>query len=153
MMCWLSREALNAMVGEGERTFPMETGGLLMGYWGEGSPVVTHVIGPGPNANHFRCNFEPDYQWQTDAVEKFYKANDGRITYLGDWHTHPCGPTDMSGTDKRAIQNIKDHKEAYAPTPLMIILGNHLDTISIYCLASEGIDTLDIKTFTPKGSE
>lgn len=146
MKCWLSREALNEMMAEGERIFPLETGGLLMGYW-NGEPVVTHVIGPGPGATHQRFNFEPDYSWHTAEVDRLYREND-QVTYLGDWHTHPCGSPTPSPMDMGVLQMLKDNKEARTPKPLMIILGNHLDRLGAYCLLPDGTEGMDIETFS-----
>lgn len=146
MECWISREALNGMVSEGGRVFPLETGGLLMGYWGDGSPVVVTAIGPGPKATHERLNFEPDYVWHTLEVGRLYKEND-KLSYLGDWHTHPCGPSFPSEMDTGVLHMLKNNQDAQTPKPLMLILGNHLDRLGAHCLTSDGVESLDIKVF------
>jgi len=147
MKCWLSREALNDMMAEGERKFPMETGGLLMGYWGEGVPVITHIIGPGPGASHERFNFEPDYAYHRQEVDRLYAEREG-LWYLGDWHTHPCGVAEPSRLDLKMVQSVRANKDAHVPKPLMLILGGHLDRLGIYCLLPDGLKALDVETFS-----
>ena len=146
MQCWVQREALNGMMAEGERVFPLETGGLLLGYWGDGVPVVTNIIGPGPQAVHEHLNFEPDYIWHTSEVDRMYKENN-KLFYLGDWHTHPCGPATPSAMDVGVLHMLKDNQDAQTPKPLMLILGNHLDRIGAHCLTTNGLESLDIKVF------
>src|SRR3546814_3430816 len=59
---WISNVALGAMVAEADRKFPLETGGILVGYFAEnGDPVVCAAIGPGPHAIHWRKRFTPDH--------------------------------------------------------------------------------------------
>lgn len=126
----------------------METGGLLAGYWTNDEVVVTDVIGPGPAAKHDRFNFEPDYRWQSEVIGSFYDENEGRLTYLGDWHTHPAGTTDPSSLDIKTIRNIADNKAARAARPLMLILGNTLDVFSLHCMVSGNMVSIsDVQTF------
>lgn len=146
MKCWLSREALGGMVEEGSTRFPLETGGLLMGYWAGGEPVVTHAIGPGPAASHSRFNFEPDYAYHRQEVDRVYAERED-LWYLGDWHTHPCGVAEPSPLDLKMIQGVRDNKDAQLPKPLMLMLGGHLERLGVYCLLPGGIDGLDVETF------
>lgn len=148
MKCWIDRQALAEVIDEGSRTFPMETGGLLAGYWAGDEVVITHAIGPGPNAKHERLSFDPDCQWQSKEIIRLYEVNDREITYLGDWHTHPCGPTIPSDLDKRAIQNIADNEAARASRPLMLIVGGTLDVFSLYCLKQGDLTALAVQTYT-----
>jgi integrative and conjugative element protein (TIGR02256 family) len=78
------------MMGEAAARYPLETGGVFMGYWADDrTAVVTQAIGPGPNAYHHRHRFAPDQEWQTTEIAEYYRASGRRETYLGDWHTHP----------------------------------------------------------------
>lgn len=107
---------------------PNETGGILMGYWSsEGAVVVTHAIGPGPDARHSRHAFYPDVKFHDSETERIYRES-GRIsTYLGDWHTHPHGANNMSQRDRKTLLNIACAPEARAAKPLMAILSIRRD--------------------------
>ena len=83
------------MVGEAQRAYPQESGGILMGYWvvQPTEAVITDVIGPGPGAIHRDTSFLPDAEYQADQVARRYEASGRLHTYLGDWHSHPnAGP-------------------------------------------------------------
>lgn len=123
---WISHNALIFMVGEFKRAYPNETGGVLLGYWSApNSAVITHAIGPGPNAVHDDVSFIPDCSYHESEIARLYEYS-GRIhTYLGDWHSHPNSCTELSSTDRRTLSTIAKHKEARVRTPLMAIIARH----------------------------
>ena len=51
---WFAKSAVREMLAEADRVFPLETGGVIMGYWAEsrGGVVVCRITGPGPLAVH-----------------------------------------------------------------------------------------------------
>lgn len=120
----MSRKLLCLCEAEVSNTFPLESGGVLMGRRLDKSLwQIDHVIGPGTNAVHGRFHFIPDLQWQHERIaERFYETN-GRSTYLGDWHSHPSASHGkLSQKDKDAIKTIIQAPEAKCESPLMMIL-------------------------------
>lgn len=111
---------------EAARYFPLETGGLLMGYWSADDrgpvAVVTRLIGPGPKADRTPFSFEPDADWQAEQVARMYARSRRRITYLGDWHSHPGGAPRPSRRDLQVARLIAGAPEARASEPLLCIL-------------------------------
>lgn len=120
---WLS--GAGAMRAEAERVFPFETGGVLMGYWARAHDevVITHVVGPGPHAEHRIHSFMPDYEYQEEEVARIYAASGRVATYLGDWHSHPLEDVYLSSRDRRTLGRIARHAEARAPVPVMAVVG------------------------------
>lgn len=122
----LPKDLYAQIVVEAERMAPLETGGIFLGYQNsKASPFVkiTHVIGPGPNADHGYNYFEPDYKFQSLETEKIYKSNSRGITYLGDWHTHPLGAAKLSWQDRVCLHKIANNPVARNPSPVMVILS------------------------------
>jgi len=123
-VAWLKTEVHTDLLEQADRHAPYETGGLLLGY--RHSPieiVITDVIGPGPHADHRRTGFTPDADWQAAELARRYASADRRITYLGDWHTHPGGGADLSRTDRRTLRAIGRHPDARCPQPIMAVLA------------------------------
>lgn len=122
---WVHKSALDDMVIEANRLFPLETGGCLMGYWEKlyEKVIITQIIGPGPNAKHRHHYFEPDYEWQESEIASIYHASGRIYTYLGDWHTHPKGGTKLSWRDRHTLHRIATYPLARVPVPLMAILS------------------------------
>jgi len=121
--CWFHPEALNALLEEASRWPMRETGGALLGWRDERSAVITHVLGPGPNATHGWSHFEPDGKWQQREGERIYLASGRTVAYLGDWHTHPHGQPQPSRQDRKTAKLIAEDVRFRAPRPLYAIAG------------------------------
>ena len=121
----LEEAILAAIRGIADIHFPNEAGGALMGQVnGDGSGiVVTHLIGPGPQAIHNQTSFIPDYAYQEAEIGRLYNESERTLAYLGDWHSHPNGPAALSATDRRALMNIASFPEARISSPIMILLS------------------------------
>jgi integrative and conjugative element protein (TIGR02256 family) len=118
------------MVREARSKLPLETGGVLVGYWANADEaVIRRASGPGPDAEHFRHRFRPDHDYQTAWIAMHYRDSQGLETYLGDWHTHPGARTaSPSWTDRSTARRIAACAEARAPRPLTLILaGNNAE--------------------------
>ncbi len=111
------------MLQEANLRHPLETGGILIGYFMETEVVIVDVIGPGKSAKHEVGTFTPDYTWHDQEVARLYKESGRRHTYLGDWHTHPDGFGSLSIRDIATLDNIARCKSARARNPVMAILS------------------------------
>lgn len=106
MTVWLARHALRAMQIEGAEKYPLESGGILLGWRRGEDKVVVDIVGPGANALHGRTRFLPDHKWQVREIDRIFGQTNGDIDYLGDWHTHPDGIAAMSDEDSRTLFRI-----------------------------------------------
>lgn len=120
---------LAGMLTEGWRTWPHETGGIVLGSDHGNQLQVTTVIGPGPAATHARYTFTPDSDWQAEQVAAAWHL-DPTVEYLGDWHTHPGGTTRFSRLDAETAQAIADAPRARQPAPVMVVLALGADGTS-----------------------
>jgi len=122
-LIWVSRVALASMRGEAAKITPRETGGLLIGFWSGGEPVITAGIGPGPAAVHALESFRPDYDFDEAVIARIWNQTRGQETYLGDWHSHPgASHGGLSRQDRRTLRRIGTSRTARASRPLMIVL-------------------------------
>ena len=135
---WIQATVLAALHEEADRAFPLETGGVLLGYWvtpGE-EVVVADAIGPGPRAHHAAKRFRPDRDYQEAEIARRYEASGRYHTYLGDWHSHPRASPHLSRLDRRALRAIAREEDARAPVPLMAVLGFGTPwVLAVWCLA------------------
>jgi integrative and conjugative element protein (TIGR02256 family) len=122
---WLCEEVYRQVSKEAEYYAPLETGGVLLGYWSSNGelPVVTSFLGPGPKAVHSRRGFVPDQSFHLRGIAELYSASGRRLTYLGDWHTHPGNAAYLSATDLRTLRKIASEPKARAPRPVMMVLA------------------------------
>lgn len=101
-----------------------------MGYWVKAhvEVVITHIIGPGPNAKHNLYKFVPDSDYQGIEIAKIYQNTNRTSTYLGDWHTHPLGSSHLSRKDKQTLRKIARSVDARCSAPLMLVLAGGKDS-------------------------
>lgn len=120
---WISASVYERIEAEANQKYPLETGGVLVGYVTAQGPVVTAMVGPGGNAEFRRRRFSPDSSFQEQQIAALYESS-GRIhTYLGDWHTHPDGIATPSWLDRRTLRRIARSPSARAPEPAMAIFA------------------------------
>ena len=135
------------IMAESNSKYPLETGGMLIGYRKGDDAIVTDIIGPGPDAKHERIYFECDNDWQKIKADELFDATDGRLRYLGDWHSHPDGPTQPSPLDLKSVKTVRDCPEALTPKPLMLIIGGNFSMFEMWELSDNILRALDIKRF------
>lgn len=121
MKCWVETEALAYIKSESQRMAPKETGGLLLGYWAAEGVIVTVATEAGPESKHKISSYIPDNKFDSDQIAKYYEETNGVTTYLGDWHSHPKGGSDLSKDDIITLFNISTYGPARAATPIMLI--------------------------------
>jgi integrative and conjugative element protein (TIGR02256 family) len=120
---WISATVVETLWQQAAASYPLETGGLLIGYFANDDVVITDGIGAGPKAIHRRYSFVPDTEFQERELARLYNASGRLHTYLGDWHTHPEGAPALSLRDRRTLARIGRHSEARLPRPLMLVFA------------------------------
>lgn len=111
------------MVAEADEKAPLETGGVLLGVSDGVNVWIDAVIGPGPGAMHRKTSFTPDAAYQQQEIAAIYETSGRRVSYLGDWHTHPGSAPYLSWRDRRTVRGISRTAGARQPNPVMLILG------------------------------
>lgn len=121
--CFIPTAIIRDLIIEAERWFPDETGGVLLGVADDANVWVEMAIGPGPNALHNKSGFVPDAVYQETQIASAYEQSGRRISYLGDWHTHPEQSVLMSKRDRRTLRSIGQWAASRQPRPIMAVLG------------------------------
>jgi len=122
---WLHRSVVEFLVAEAETWAPRETGGVLLGYFGQPGnvPVILQAIGAGPRAVHRRWYYSPDVEFDESQVALYYEKSGRKTIYLGDWHTHPSPVSHLSKRDKRTLRRIARCRSARVEFPIMLVLS------------------------------
>ncbi|HEU4329026.1 MAG TPA: Mov34/MPN/PAD-1 family protein [Roseiflexaceae bacterium] len=112
--------ALTFIQQESQRSFPFESGGILIGRVEQGSILVTHATGPGPRAIHSPRRFVRDGDYTQQALNAQLQASGGLDDYLGEWHSHPLsvGP---SPQDRESMRWISGNPHYQQPAPIMLL--------------------------------
>lgn len=68
----------------------------------------------------------------TSGLRKFFNGllrdHDGRQYYIGEWHSHPYGPSAPSGIDDRAQSAIASDPRANCPECILVVFGGDLSS-------------------------
>jgi integrative and conjugative element protein (TIGR02256 family) len=106
---------VDAMHEEATR-HPGETGGIVVG---PEPGVVTELIASGPGARRTSASYELDVV----HLQPLLEAAEGRgLQFLGVWHSHPEGHSELSGTDRKAARSILGDSE-WGVTELLLPLS------------------------------
>lgn len=132
--CWLNQNHVAELRSVMSSSEPLETGGLLLGYWADASNiVVTQMTTAGPKAKHLLTSYLPDDEYDRQAVEQIYGRSRGIETYLGDWHTHPGGICRLSSTDRAVLRLVAFDDLAANPRPIMAIFSGRGSRWNVAC--------------------
>lgn len=126
---WIAERALSTIALEAHHRVPLETGGLLFGYEStDHEVVITHALGPGPNALHGPEEFVPDYERDRGSAIAWWEDTEGAEYYLGDWHSHPDSGPYLSERDREVLELIAHDPGSQLSCSLMVVVGLKPDT-------------------------
>ncbi len=109
---WRVRIAARAAAEMSElmrRHSPNETGGILVGRIAATRKTiyVTRLVPAPPDSRGTPWVFTRGTEKLPEAIERVQRRTGGLLTYVGEWHTHPMGGSDLSDTDKRAVISLR----------------------------------------------
>jgi integrative and conjugative element protein (TIGR02256 family) len=118
----LESEALEAMLELCRASGKLETGGILIGRYGEyGDRVlVFRITGPPPDSRRFPANFIRGVAGLARRLRAEWK--EGHY-YVGEWHFHPSNSPEPSPTDRRQIADFAEDASLLCPRPVLMIVG------------------------------
>jgi integrative and conjugative element protein (TIGR02256 family) len=109
-MIRISPRALAVITAETAARFgPEETGGILLGHDLGHQILVTAAGDPGPGATHTPTRFRRDLAYAGKLADAAYEHD--HSVWVGDWHTHPRGPTRPSRYDLRTYRRFLQDPE------------------------------------------
>ncbi len=98
----------------------IETGGVLLGNVNSEGIIVTKAIDAGPNAIHENFYFKADNNYVEMMIDIEYANSKGKVTYIGEWHSHPQVTPEPSEIDLNSLREIC---ESSGTINLLLILG------------------------------
>lgn len=111
-----------------------EAGGILLGEVNPAGDVVlvNRASVPGPLDHATRHTFVRNHRWaQGISTYEFLNSN-GRIVYIGEWHTHPASTASPSLRDQQMIAQQYAGNVLRTDFLLLFIAANEELYISVY---------------------
>lgn len=128
----LSRRCLNKLMRFAREYSPRECGSWLLGIYPTAKTCVISDIANVPSDSTHECmSF-------CRGVEGFDRVGDN---YVGEWHTHPGGTCNPSGTDDATMEQLRECRLRGCASPIMIILSGDMrgiDDVCVYVYRRDG---------------
>lgn len=116
---WLSERAQVAIEEAARRAHPDETGGVLVGVYGDnGRPWVVEAVEV-PSAHAGSTYYELPAGARPKVVDTS-RVRDRRLGYVGDWHSHPAG-VGPSETDVTTMKEVAKDARDDCDHPVLLI--------------------------------
>ncbi len=102
---------------------PLETGGILIGYYNcrHDTAVITEVAGPPADSVSRPTRFYRGVRGLQPVLDDYWSKGE---YYLGEWHCHPAGSPEPSLTDLRQMRSIATDASLQCPEPILLIVGS-----------------------------
>jgi integrative and conjugative element protein (TIGR02256 family) len=126
----LERACFDEMVRLGREHFPREVGTAIVGsYSDDGSSArVTGLTPLTTDSRGARTTFYRGVRGLFEFCRDVFRSSGGLVHYVGEWHSHPGGTPDPSGTDDaNAMANARDQETRCAECILVILGVNEQD--------------------------
>lgn len=121
---WIGNSVLASCCADADEHFPLESGGVFLGYETGDAVVITAMIPGGEQALRTRWAYAPDTDWQNARIAEHYERSGRLDTYLGDWHSHPgTERAYLSGDDRAVLKKIIKSPDTRSQYPLMCVLA------------------------------
>lgn len=117
----ISKSVLKTIEEETTFHYPNEFGGVFIGYKSEENFIITNILIPDEYKNG-KTIFIREPGTLNERLSQIHNITNGKIQYLGEWHSHPDGPTNPSSTDVNAMNEIAKDKNIDIDKPLLMIV-------------------------------
>jgi len=116
----ISRKALLTIKKILTHYYPNEYGGVFIGYKSGNNIIITDILIPDSYKNG-KTVFVRHPGSLNKRLSAIHEETNGKINYLGEWHSHPNGSTSPSLTDLNAMKEISDDVKINNPNPILMI--------------------------------
>lgn len=94
-----SNRAYLAVLTETYEKIKVETGGVFLGYYDDGTWYIIETLDPGPNSVFQVAYFEYDQKYTSHLINKIARLYKHQLSLVGLWHRHPGSFDEFSRTD------------------------------------------------------
>lgn len=122
----LSKEALGVMHEEAVKSYPNETGGIVIGHYTRSrtTALVERATPPTPDSRGGRTSFYRGVRGLQKLLQRLWRRpTEERRYYLGEWHFHPGANPAPSASDIGQMKRISQSDDYQCPEPILVILG------------------------------
>ena len=119
---------------------PHEFGGIISGF-----KVNNHIIAVDAEQPKMFMQSKTGFTRNPGNLNKYLKRifekTDGKLDYIGEWHSHPLAKSIYSDQDIQSMREIANDKEIATTSPVLIILSisSSKSSYSMYILQNDNL--------------
>jgi integrative and conjugative element protein (TIGR02256 family) len=120
----ITEEMVNEIFEMCKKSYPNETGGILIGHYSSDlkRAQITIVTGAPLDSKMGKRWFHRGTNKLQQLLDKVWGEHGDY--YLGEWHFHPDGTPKPSAHDIKEMKMISKDSKYHCPEPILIIAGN-----------------------------
>ena len=121
----LTNTNLEEMLKFCEKSYPNETGGILIGNYTKSLDCaeIKIITGPPKDSKFGRNWFKRGIEGLQKVIKYYWRKN---LYYIGEWHFHPNGEPFPSEKDQKQLKLISKSQDYDCSAPILIIVGGNL---------------------------
>lgn len=101
-----------------------ETGGVLLGKFNRENRIIEITEVYEIKSNLFsRILYKRSARKAQKIINQRWRETEGRVNYIGEWHTHPNMPANPSSTDLKSLKEISQKVGHALLCTILIIVG------------------------------
>lgn len=113
--------AVESITSEIDKYPDVETGGVLLGFFEDKNIIIKKATDAGPKAIRERYDFKCDVAYTDMLIDMEFANSNGKIFYIGEWHTHPQRKPFPSETDLDSLDNLSSTNRTTSIALLFIV--------------------------------
>lgn len=129
----ISEEVLSILDKYKQKKNQSESGGIILGFVHDDNSVyISKVSQPNTYDRASRFGFERDKKVAQIIVNSEFYESDGKVIYLGEWHTHPEPNPSPSSIDVQMIKQQYKNNKINEDFLILLIQGTENFYVGLY---------------------
>lgn len=126
-------EVLSTLEKYKQKKYQNESGGIILGLVYDNNNVyISKISQPNVSDKASRYSFERDKKVAQIIVDSEFNASDGKVIYLGEWHTHPESNPSPSFVDIKMIKQQHMNNKINENFLILLIQGTESLYVALY---------------------
>lgn len=120
----IRQDLIDQLIHQAQEAAPNETGGILIGMVAtkQRTIYITRLLDAPGDSEHCPYAFKMGVNDIPDQVRTIMQKTGNLIRYVGEWHSHPQGPSSLSQKDQETVQQLRTYLNKIGmPTLVMVV--------------------------------
>ena len=123
----IRQDLFDQLIQQALEAAPNETGGILIGMVAKKQRTIfiTRLLDAPGDSEHRPYAFKMGVNDIPDQVRSIMQKTGNLIRYVGEWHSHPQGPSSLSQKDQETVQQLRTNMNKIGMPTLVVVVTPH----------------------------